>query len=154
MTKFLAALILLFSFALPVLAKTEHCPDGWASKVETGDMNSVVLDLGTQFCVKGSTGASDVLIANGQTNLYDYLDSGHDVSYYVVYTTPKEAPSPSLAPSASPEESDAPSGAPSASPRAEPSDDPSIPPPPPPSSPDVKPSPEPDKTLPPTDTEG
>jgi hypothetical protein len=67
-------------------AKTEHCPDGWTSKVEAPpNLNSIVLPVGTSFCVKGSTEASGILTADGSTTLFDYLGNGHDVSHYVLY---------------------------------------------------------------------
>jgi LPXTG-motif cell wall-anchored protein len=80
----------------PALAATEHCPDhnGHPGKVETGDNNNVVLAVGTLFCVKGSNDATGYLVADGETTLFDYLDNGHDVSYYVVYETPDEEEPP------------------------------------------------------------
>ncbi len=67
---------------------TEHCPDHESNpKVETGNLNGIVLDAGTSFCVKGSTDATGILTANGTTTLFEYLGSDHDVSYYVIYET-------------------------------------------------------------------
>ena len=88
------------------LAVTEHCPDhnGHPGKVEGGNLNDIVLDEGTEFCVKGSTEAVYVQFADGQTTLVEYLNNGHDVSYYVVYgrvhpSPPVETNNPSPSPS-------------------------------------------------------
>lgn len=74
-------------------AAVDHCPDHkTADKVE-GQNNDYVPPAGTLFCVKGSTGNTGELIANGRTTLFEYLadavDNGGgndpDVSYYVIY---------------------------------------------------------------------
>ena len=167
----LFAVLLALALVLPVLATTAHCPDGWVSKTETGDMNGVILDVGTQFCVKGSTDATGIIVADGQTSLVDYLDNGHDVSYYVIYggTQPSPTPSPSLTPSPSPSPTSIPSSSPSPepSPSLSPTTEPSSTPQPsssPTSSPTSSPVPtatpapthssSPAPTLPATDTEG
>src|SRR5215203_4329155 len=63
-------------FAGAAFAVTEHCPDGWVTKDESGeDDNDIVLEAGTQFCVKGSTTASGILIADGETTLKEYLEA-------------------------------------------------------------------------------
>jgi len=78
-------------FAGAAFAVTEHCPDGWVTKDESGeDDNDIVLEAGTQFCVKGSTTASGILIADGETTLKEYLEGAGedaDVSHWVTYET-------------------------------------------------------------------
>lgn len=98
--------ILLIGASTPVLAVTEHCPDG-GTKIESqvdGDLDNIVLTAGTSFCVKGSTDATGILVADGETSLFDYLGNGHNVSYYVVYETPSAPPSeePSSEPTPTP----------------------------------------------------
>lgn len=111
MLKFMLAVMLVI-FAVPsmVVANTEHCPSG-GEKVEAkgDDLNDIVLDAGTLFCVKGSTDATGILEADGETSLVVYLDNGHDVSYYVVYEeeasssqSPKPTPTMSVAPTPTP----------------------------------------------------
>jgi hypothetical protein len=76
--------------ASPAQANTEHCPDHEANpgKVEGNDNNDVVLPVGTEFCVKGSTTATIKLIADGETTLSAYLGIEKDVSYYIIYSRP------------------------------------------------------------------
>lgn len=90
---FIATAIVLVTIGILIAAAaalgqaTEHCPDhqGHEGKIESGDLNGVVLDAGTEFCVKGATDATGKLVADGETDLSAYLGNGHDVSYYVVY---------------------------------------------------------------------
>jgi hypothetical protein len=83
-------------------AVTEHCPDGGTKTEAQGDeLNDVVLEAGTEACVKGSTDAVS-FTADGQTTLAEYLGNGHDVSYYVVYSTPTPTPTPTPTDSPSP----------------------------------------------------
>jgi hypothetical protein len=143
-----AALALLFTILVwPVMATTEHCPTG-GTKYENGAFNSIVLHAGTQFCVKGSVDATGILVADGQKTLVDYLGSGHDVSYYVVYEGVTPSATPPITPSPSPSQSPTPSvtPVPSATPPASspPSPEPSVSPSPVPTStptPSVTPSP-------------
>lgn len=98
----LGSVFAMLLMALPVAAATEHCPDG-GSKVEANGgtqdtINETVLPAGTQFCVKGSTDATGLLTADGETSLSDYLGNDHDVSYYVVYTTTTSTPTPTGTP--------------------------------------------------------
>ena len=97
-----ALLIIGALFAVPfagaAFAVTEHCPDGWTDKDESGaDDNNIVLDAGTEFCEKASTGATGILVADGSTTLQEYLEAagivdgsgeqGRDVSHWVTYET-------------------------------------------------------------------
>jgi outer membrane biosynthesis protein TonB len=97
----MALLALTFAiFVSPVAATTEHCPDhnGHPGKVESvvdGDLNDITPAAGTMVCVKGSTDATGIIVADGETTLVDMLDNGHDVSYYIVYgTAPSQTPEP------------------------------------------------------------
>jgi hypothetical protein len=92
----------LSAFMVPTaMAATEHCPEG-GTKTESGSAgNSVVLAAGTVFCVKASPEATGQLTADGVTTLQGYLTQAgitnengqtHDVSYYVVYSTPPPPP--------------------------------------------------------------
>ena len=85
-------------FAGATFAVTEHCPDGWTDKDESGaDDNDVVLAAGTEFCVKAENEATGKLVADGVTTLQEYLEEagivdgsgeqGRDVSHWVVYET-------------------------------------------------------------------
>lgn len=90
----LALLVLLLTVRVAAAA-TEHCPDhnGNPGKVEGGQLNDIVLEAGTVFCVKGSTDAVSGT-ADGTTTLAAYLGNDHDVSYYVVYSRPTPPPPP------------------------------------------------------------
>lgn len=124
----IAVALTLLLFALggggPVSASTAHCPDhnGHPGKVEGGDLNDIVLAAGTEFCVKGATDATGVLLADGETTLYEYLNNGHDVSYYVVYSTPSQTPQPTPEPTIAP--TPEPTETPSTEPTPTPSDGP------------------------------
>jgi hypothetical protein len=104
---------------------TEHCPDhnGHPGKVEGGNLNDIKPAAGTLVCVKGSTDATGILTADGKTTLFDMLDNGHDVSYYVIYeeATPSETPSPSSTPSPTPSPTQSSTPSPTPSPTATPS---------------------------------
>ena len=92
------------------LATTEHCPDGGTKVEAVGDeLNDIVLPAGTLVCVKGSTEATGIVEADGQSSLFDILGNDHDVSYYVVYGEEEPSPSPTTTPSPSPSESVSPS---------------------------------------------
>ena len=94
----MAAAMLLATLAIPAMASTEHCPghQGHDGKVE-GENNDLVLDAGTEFCVKAGPYATSVLTADGETSLIEYVEQegltvgegggGNvpDVSYYIVY---------------------------------------------------------------------
>jgi hypothetical protein len=161
-------------------AVTEHCPDhnGHPGKVEGGNLHDIKPAAGTLVCVKGSTEATGIIEADGNTTLFDMLDNGHDVSYYVIYeeASPSETPSPepTPTPTASPTPSPTPSSQPSPtpsptatpSPTPEPTNTPSpsaTPTPTPSSTPTASPAATPTSspstapsvtpTLPPTDTE-
>jgi hypothetical protein len=100
-----AVALMLAASASPAVGATEHCPSGGV-KTESGPLNAVVLPTGTQFCVKGSTDATGILTSDGETTLVEYLNNGHDVSYYVIYggqpsTTPT-TPSPTISLSPTP----------------------------------------------------
>lgn len=95
MRKLTAVAIILFGVLVGGVAQaaTEHCPDG--TKTE-GTHNSVVLPVGTEFCVKASNETTGVLISDGEHSLIWYVEESgivngqgnpHDVSYYVVYQT-------------------------------------------------------------------
>lgn len=76
---------------------TEHCPDfNSPNKVESqtdGDLDGIVLPAGTKVCVKGSTVATGIVIADGVKTLYEILGIGKNVSYYITYTvTPTPTP--------------------------------------------------------------
>ena len=120
--------LLMVAFAvMPVAAVTEHCPEGWTSKDETGDDGDLVLEAGTVFCVKGGTEATGILIADGETTLGEYLIaagiSGGE-SYFAVYppiATPTPSPSPSvLTPPPSPPATPTPPATPPATPTPSP----------------------------------
>jgi hypothetical protein len=127
---------------------TEHCPDHnrHPGKVEGGNLNDIVLEAGTNFCVKGSTEATGILVADGVTTLFDYLNNGHDVSYYVVYetqptpTSTLNTPTPNVTPTPTPEVTPTPRSTPIVSGSPVPTSTPS----------EVPITPE--LTLPPTDT--
>jgi hypothetical protein len=114
-----AALGLLAALAIPATATAEHCPGEPGTTIEgavkveaTGgtqaEINDLVLEAGTLFCVKASTGATGYLTADGETTLQEYLfaagiidgsgDEGRDVSYYVVYEAEEETASPTPTP--------------------------------------------------------
>lgn len=106
MIKFLLAAIMLLVVAVPVaLGTTERCPEGGV-KVESvvdGDLNDVVPVEGTLICVKGSTDATGIIVADGETTLVEYLGNGHDVSHFVTYEEePTFSPTPTLMPSVMP----------------------------------------------------
>lgn len=87
----------------PAFATTEHCPSGGTKVEAQGDeLNGIVLAAGTQFCVKGSTDATGILTADGETSLVTYLGNGHDVSYYVVYEVEPTEPPPTEPPPTEP----------------------------------------------------
>lgn len=89
-----AAILFMLMFAASVKATTEHCPSGGV-KVESqvdGDLDLIVPAAGTLVCVKGSTDATGIVIADGETTLVDILDNGHNVSYYVTYDGQETAP--------------------------------------------------------------
>src|SRR5688572_26746660 len=86
--------LLMAVFAVPAAAATEHCPDGWTTKDESGaDDNDYVPEAGLSICVKASTEATGVITADGTTTLQEYLfnagiidgsgEQGRDVSYWV-----------------------------------------------------------------------
>ena len=96
---------LAFSSGVAQASAVDHCPEHSNEdnfKDQSGSsLNTKVLDAQTSFCVKGSTGNTGILIADGSTTLFAYLaefgvDNGGendpDVSYYVVY--PPEQPDP------------------------------------------------------------
>jgi len=103
-----AALSLVAALALPAGAATEHCPDGGTKTEANGGtqaaINNLVLDAGTEFCVKAGTEATGMLTADGVTTLQDYLlatgildgsgEQGRDVSYYIVYAAATPTPTP------------------------------------------------------------
>ena len=91
------AIFMTFAFAVaPVRAVSEQCPDG-GTTVESlvdGDLDDIVLDAGTAFCVKAGTEASGQMTADGTTTLGEYValagilvGSGNtpNVSHYTVY---------------------------------------------------------------------
>jgi hypothetical protein len=149
-----AATILALMLALAslngVAAVTEHCPAGGAKVEAVGsNLNDVVPAAGTQVCVKGSTEATGIVTADGQSTLYELLGNGHDVSYYVTYGGPTSAPTdtptstPTAEPSATPTGTPTPSASPSDSPGSSAS----------PSAPTSTPT-APSPTQPSTDTQG
>lgn len=104
-----AALILfaIIATAQPVAGVTQRCPPGGV-KVEAqsdGQLDSIVPAAGTLVCVKGSTKATGIVVADGQTTLLDILNNGHAVSYYVTYEGSQPSSPPSAEPSATPEPS-------------------------------------------------
>lgn len=121
---FMAA-TLLFAYANAAQAKTEHCPSGGV-KVESvvdGDLDLIVPSAGTLVCVKGSTDATGIVVADGETTLVDILGNGHNVSYYVTYGS-QATDTPEVTPSAPPA-TDSPTSEPSVTPTDEPTDAPS-----------------------------
>lgn len=77
------------------------CPDeGSGTKIESqvdGDLDDIVLDAGTLFCVKAGNTNTGVLVADGETRLCDYLDDcRHNVSHYIIYeeVIPSFTPTP------------------------------------------------------------
>lgn len=84
-------LIVLFSMSAALAAHNDNhtvCPDPFETKVEAeidGELNDIVPSEGTEFCVKGSTELVNG-VGDGETNLFDFLGNGHDVSHYVYYT--------------------------------------------------------------------
>lgn len=102
-------LFLILAFPASIAGVTEHCPSGGTKTNAVGDnLNDIVLDEGTEFCVKAANQASGTLEADGAQSLLDYvtwLNRGGqtpDVSYYVVYTTPEPSPTPTPTPTPSP----------------------------------------------------
>jgi hypothetical protein len=104
-----AGVSLVAALALPAVAATEHCPDGGTKTEANGGtqaaINALVLEAGTQVCVKAENEATGLVTADGSTTLQAYLyaagivdgsgQQGRDVSYYVVYgTAPSTDPSP------------------------------------------------------------
>lgn len=156
----LAAVVLAAATLAPVQAATEHCPAGGAkyqaSDNPEADFNLIVLDLGTQFCVKAGNEATGILIADGVKPLTDYLQLmgivggdglGRDVSYYVIY--PEVTPSPSSEPSSTPSVQPSPSASTQPTPSPLPSSTPEPSPEPTPT-PSATPTPSPSGTPTPT----
>jgi streptogrisin C len=141
-----AALGLLVALAIPAAATTEHCPGEPGTTIEgavkveaTGgtqdEINELVLEAGTVFCVKASAGATGYLTADGETTLQEYLfeagivdgsgEQGRDVSYYVTYEeepTPTPTPTPTEEETASPTPTPTPTEEETASPTPTPTD--------------------------------
>jgi hypothetical protein len=105
-----AALGLLFSLSSVAFSSTEHCPGQPSddpNKVESvvdGDLDGVVLDAGTIFCIKAGTETFPG-VADGTTSLVEYAESagivggdgqGRNISHYVTYgmSTPTPEPTP------------------------------------------------------------
>ena len=95
-------------------AAVGQCPAGWTTKVEaqtSGELDDVVLEAGTVFCVKAGTQNTGMLTADGTTTLCEYLiEAGivtrsgdcKNVSHYVVYPSPPPSETPSASASLSP----------------------------------------------------
>lgn len=106
--------LLLLALAAPVAAEpaTEFCPNdqgnpGKVESVVSGDLNDVVLDAGTIFCVKAGTRTTGLQVADGEQTLCEVLQENvdppildgsgetcRDVSHYIVYGD--EPPEPGL----------------------------------------------------------
>jgi hypothetical protein len=56
-------------------------------KVETGNLDDVVLPPGTYFCVKAGNEATGILQSDGSTTLFEYGGGEFGVSHYVIYAT-------------------------------------------------------------------
>jgi hypothetical protein len=150
-----AITLLLSVLVLPVLATQPdglHCPDfNSPNKVESvvdGDLDGVVLDEGTLFCVKGGNqDATGYLTADGTTTVGEYLPGKYNVSYYITYEGVDPSATPPITPS--PEPSVSPTPSPSTTPA--PSETPEVTSPPSPE-PSVSPSPEPTLTPAPSES--
>jgi hypothetical protein len=130
----LVALLMLGLAAGTALGVTEHCPGEPGdnpSKVEAtpetqDEINALVLDAGTVFCVKAGPFASGDLVADGVTSLLGYVtwtnNGGQtpDVSYYINHPPASPTPSPSEEPTPEP------SVEPTPDPSVEPTPDPSV----------------------------
>jgi hypothetical protein len=75
-------------------ASTAHCPDHQDNpgKIEVDDSfgPTVTLPAGTEFCVKAGTGASGILVSDGNPYTVTWTNRGGqtpDISYYIVYTS-------------------------------------------------------------------
>lgn len=103
----LGLLLTALSFAAPVAALTDHCPDhegnpGKVQSVTPGDLDEVVLDAGTLVCVKAGTEATGIVTADGEQSLCDILitagildgsgETCRNVSYYIIYEAPPPPP--------------------------------------------------------------
>jgi hypothetical protein len=97
----------------------EHCPDGWSEKVEAqnDELDDVVLDEGTMFCVKAGPEATGILEADGETTLLEYVEAAGitvgegnvpSVSYYVIYEVPATDPPATDPPATDPPATDPP----------------------------------------------
>lgn len=87
----LTALGLLCLVALPAYGGNgqEVCPEeGKVESVIDGDLDGIVLEDGTQVCIKGSTDVVYVT-ADGVSTLFELLGNGHNVSHYTVLETPE-----------------------------------------------------------------
>lgn len=142
----LAVIAIAFAGQSAALATTEHCPPGGV-KVEAAadELNDIVPAAGTLVCVKGSTDATGIVVADGTSTLVEILGNGHDVSYFVTYEEVQPSASPTPSSSSSPSASPTPTSTPP-SPTPEPSASPS------PSDPVGDTDPDPLPTMPPTDT--
>lgn len=87
----LVAVLIVFA-ALPALSASGPCPEtATSTKVQSGDMNPIVLSAGTSFCVKAGEENSGILTADGTTTLSGYVtwtnNGGQkpNVSHYVTY---------------------------------------------------------------------
>jgi hypothetical protein len=104
-------MMLMLAFSVPaVFADVEHCPDyndPAYTKVDAtfdGELDDIVLEAGTVFCVKAGSENTGVLTADGTTTLQEYLfeagivdgsgEQGRNVSYYVVYEAEPPATDP------------------------------------------------------------
>jgi hypothetical protein len=59
-------------------------------KVETGNLDDVVLPAGTYFCVKAGNQATGILQSDGSTTLFEYGGGEFGVSHYVIYEFEEE----------------------------------------------------------------
>jgi hypothetical protein len=94
----LMGVVVSFGLLMPVLA-ADTCPsDG---KVEGGNLNGIVLDAGTQVCIKGGQKLVTVT-ADGMSTLQVLLDARNangqlqDVSHYTVLEDPSDTTTTSL----------------------------------------------------------
>lgn len=102
----LAVLAIALAGSAGVSASTEHCPSGGVKVEATGDnLNLIVPPVGALVCVKGSTDATGIVVADGVQTLVEILGNGHDVSYYVTYEEVQTSPTPSSDPTPSPDPS-------------------------------------------------
>jgi hypothetical protein len=108
------------------IAATEHCPTGGVKVEATADeLNLIVPAAGTLVCVKGSTEATGIVVADGVQTLVEILGNGHDVSYFVTYEEVPTSSPPVDQSTPTPTITAEPTATPTTTPTTEPSAEPS-----------------------------